>query len=137
VAVAVAAVVFFSCGGPPDDSDPGSCPVPSYEFIGRFTLLESQGNCDLPSISTDMMHFKDGKYAFPLDGVADCHTTQHECTLYVLCQSRLFGARMDFDGTISPNGYDLTGVAKFSGNYKGCSHVTYRVNAYATVTKQP
>ncbi len=126
----LAVVVAAGCGPEARREAPAECPTIDGDFSALYTLLDTQGDCRAAkSTSSDPMKFQNGVYVAPVEGVVKCSTSQVGCEVTVACTTQVVKARLDFTGALSLDGAQLSGTAVLKGNYRGCTRVSYRVDA--------
>ena len=77
------------------------------------------------------MQFSNGQYVPSISGLMSCRTAQADCSISVVCTSRVVNIRLDFTGQLSEGATTLDGHATLSGAYAGCERVEYAVAATA------
>jgi hypothetical protein len=115
------------------EQPPGSkCPQVAGKFVAHSHLVHWTGTCtSAPSRPWVELQFTDGEMESPFGTLLSCTTSQADCAISVMCSATFMKAEVVFDGMLSQDGSTVSGVATATGNYQGCSSVTYNVSVYA------
>jgi hypothetical protein len=115
------------------EQPPGSkCPQVAGKFVAHGHLAHSTGTCgSTPSRPWIELQFTDGALQSPFGTLLSCTTSQADCAISVMCTPNFMKGEVVFDGMLSQDGSTLQGIATATGNYQGCSSVTYNVSVYS------